>query len=135
MDYSVKLRNQSASRRGSPIYSASPFTPCRRPYSGGSHECTQRCLPREQRPSPSLHWLGNHRSSRSRTSEGCVTKLQRSLYATARWCGSAPPCPGFFKPTFLGPVAPLSPPCFVSKAPVFLSFPRFSLLDLTPSTP
>src|SRR5260370_2263306 len=106
MDYSVKLRNQSASRRGSPIYSASPFTPCRRPYSGGSHECTQRCLPREQRPSPSLHWLGNHRSSRSRTSEGCVTKLQRSLYATAPWCGSPPPGPGSFHHTFGGRGSP-----------------------------
>jgi len=64
MDYSVRLRNQSASRRGSPIYSASPFTPCRRPYSGGSHECAQRCLPRGRWPSPSLHWLGNHMPSR-----------------------------------------------------------------------
>src|SRR6266550_746410 len=60
MDYSVKLRNQSAGRRGSPIYSASPFTPCRRPYSDGSHECAQRCLLRGRWPSPSLHWLGNH---------------------------------------------------------------------------
>ncbi len=108
MDYSVKLRNQSASRRGSPIYSASPFTPCRRPYSGGSHECTQRCLPREQRPSPSLHWLGNHRSSRSRTSEGCVTKLQRSLYATARWCGSPRSGQGFYNQAFVGRVAPVA---------------------------
>jgi len=82
MNYSVRLRNLSAGARGSPICSASPFTPCRRPYSGGSHECAQRCLPRGHWPSPSLHWLGNHMASRSRTSEDCLTKLQRSLYAT-----------------------------------------------------
>src|SRR2546428_3828866 len=92
MAYSAGLREQPASLRGSPIYSASPFTPCRRPYSGGSHECTQRCLPRGHWPSPSLHWLGNHMTSRSRTSEGCVTKLQHSLYATAWRCCS--PCSG-----------------------------------------
>ena len=39
MSYSAKLRGQPANRRGSPIYSASPFTPCRRPYSGGSNDC------------------------------------------------------------------------------------------------
>src|SRR6266446_5884899 len=108
MDYSVKLRNQSASRRGSPIYSASPFTPCRRPYSGGSHECAQRCLPREQRPSPSLHWLGNHMASRSRTSEGCVTKLQRSLDATARRCCSPRSGQGFYNQAFMGRVTPVA---------------------------
>jgi hypothetical protein len=106
MDYSVRLRNQSASRRGSPIYSASPFTPCRRPYSGGSHKCTQRCLPCGQRPSPSLHWLGNHILSRSRTSEGRVTKLQRSLYATARWCCSPRSGQGFYYQAFLDRVTP-----------------------------
>jgi hypothetical protein len=46
MDYSARLRVQPASRRGSPLYSASPFTPCRRPYSGGSSDCTRRCLGR-----------------------------------------------------------------------------------------
>jgi len=45
MHYSTGLREQPASRRGSPIYSASPFTPCRRPYSGGPGECIRRCLP------------------------------------------------------------------------------------------
>jgi hypothetical protein len=106
MDYSVELRNLSASHRGSPIYSASPFTPCRRPYSGGSHECTRRCLPREPWPSPSLHWLGNHMPSRSRTSEDCVTKLQRSLYATARWCCSPRTGQGFYDQAFMGRVTP-----------------------------
>jgi len=46
MDYSVGRRFQPASRRGSPIYSANPFTPCRRPYSGGSRDCLRRCLHR-----------------------------------------------------------------------------------------
>jgi len=106
MHYSVGLRNQSASRRGSPIYSASPFTPCRHPYSGGSHECAQRCLPRGHGPSPSLHWLGNHRPSRFRTSEGCVTKLQRSLDATARRCCSPCSGQGFYDQAFMGRVTP-----------------------------
>ena len=106
MNYSTGLREQPASRRGSPIYSASPFTPCRRPYSGGSHECAQRCLPRGHWPSPSLHWLGNHMASRSRTSEGCVTKLQRSLYATARRCCSPRSGQGFYDQAFMDGVTP-----------------------------
>jgi hypothetical protein len=39
MSYSARLRVQPASRRGSPIYSTNPFTPCRRPYSGGPCAC------------------------------------------------------------------------------------------------
>ncbi len=46
MHYSARLRDQPASRRGSPIYSASPSTPCRRPYSGGSNDCARRFLGR-----------------------------------------------------------------------------------------
>src|SRR6266516_5443610 len=106
MDYSVGPRHQSASRRGSPIYSASPFTPCRRPYSGGSHECARRCLPRGLWPSPSLHGLGNHMSSPSRTREGCVTKLQHSLYATTRRCCSPRSGQGFYDQAFMGRVTP-----------------------------
>ncbi len=106
MDYSVGPRHQSASRRGSPIYSASPFTPCRRPYSGGSHECARRCLPRGLWPSPSLHGLGNHMSSPSRTREGCVTKLQHSLYATTRRCCSPRSGQGFYGQAFMGRVTP-----------------------------
>ena len=45
MNYSVRLPNRSASRRGSPIYCADPFTPCPRPYSGGPSEGIRRCLP------------------------------------------------------------------------------------------
>jgi hypothetical protein len=106
MYYSVRLRNQSANRRGSPIYSANPFTPCRRPYSGGSHECIQRCLPRGPWPSPSLHWLGNHIVPRLPVRVGCVTKLQRSLYATARWCCSPRSGQGFYDQAFMGRVTP-----------------------------
>ena len=106
MNYSVRLRNLSAGARGSPICSASPFTPCRRPYSGGSHECAQRCLPRGHWPSPSLHWLGNHMASRSRTSEDCLTKLQRSPYATARRCCSPRSGRGFYDQAFMGRVTP-----------------------------
>lgn len=47
MDYSSALWALPTSHRGSPIYSASPFIPCRRPYSGGSHDCQRRSLRRE----------------------------------------------------------------------------------------
>ncbi len=41
MVYAAKPHaSQHANRRGSPIYSASPFTPCRRLYSGGPCNCT-----------------------------------------------------------------------------------------------
>jgi hypothetical protein len=39
MVYAARLRDQPASPRGSPIYSANPCSPCRRPYSGGPHNC------------------------------------------------------------------------------------------------
>ena len=54
MDYSARLRDQPASRRGSLIYSASPFAPCRRPYSGGFRKCLRQCSPCGYQPSPSL---------------------------------------------------------------------------------
>ena len=105
MDYSVKLRNQSASRRGSPIYSASPFTPCRRPYSGGSSDCSRRLLRR---------WcclrhicIGSATTSPTTPDHvGCVTKLQRSLNATAWRC--CLPCSGqdFYDQAFMGRVTP-----------------------------
>src|SRR5438876_7320096 len=43
MDYTARLRDQAASRRGSPIYSASPFAQCSHPYSGGYCECLHQC--------------------------------------------------------------------------------------------
>lgn len=106
MDYSVGLRDQPASLRGSPIYSASPFTPCRRPYSGGSSNCIRRFLHR---------WccLRRIRTGSATTSPtipdrvGRVTKLQRSLNAAAWWCRL--PCSGqdFYYQAFLGWVAPV----------------------------
>ena len=65
MSYSVRLRVQPANRRGSPIYSASPFTPCRRPYSGGPPRLRSTMSSSRVLPSPSLHGFGNHRSHRS----------------------------------------------------------------------
>ena len=88
MDYSVRLRNQSASRSGSPIYSANPFTPCRRPYPGGPSGCARRDLPR--------WWCLRRISSGSATTcptapnqVGSVTGLQRWLHASA-WSVACP---------------------------------------------
>ena len=91
MDYSVRLRDRPANRRGSPIYSANPFTPCRRPYSGGPCNCTRRCLHRRF----CLHPLCTGSATTCPTDPnrvGCVTKLQPSLNATAWRCCS--PCFG-----------------------------------------
>jgi hypothetical protein len=88
MHYSVELRVRPASRRGSPIYSANPFLPCRRPYSGGVHDCTRRCLRRRF----CLRRLCTGSTTTSPTIPdrvGCVTKLQHSLDATA-WRGCWP---------------------------------------------
>jgi hypothetical protein len=105
MTYSARLRVQPASRRGSPIYSASPFTPCRRPYSGGPRDCAQRCLHRRF----CLHPLCTGSATTCPTAPnrvGCVTKLQHSLNATAWRCCS--PCfgQGFYDRAFAGRVAP-----------------------------
>ena len=88
MDYSVGLRADLANRRGSPIYSASPFTPCRRPYPGGPSSCLRRYLHR---------WFCLRRISTGSTTTdpttpnqvGSVTRLQRSLHATA-WSVASP---------------------------------------------
>jgi len=107
MDYSVGLRVQPASRRGSPIYSASPFTPCRRPYSGGAHDCFRRCLHRES-------CLRHFRTGSATTSPtipdpvGRVTKLQRSLYATAWRCCLPRSGQGFYYRACVDRVAPES---------------------------
>ena len=88
MDYSVRLRNPSASRRGSPIYSASPFTPCRRPYPGGPRDCVQRCLHRRF----CLRRISTGSTTTDPTAPnqvGSVTRLQRSLHATA-WSVAGP---------------------------------------------
>src|SRR5437899_6262346 len=107
MDYSAGLRDQPASHRGSPIYSVSPFAPCRRTYSGGSSDCVQRFLGR---------WccLRHIRTGSATTNPtipdrvGRVTKLQRLLNATAwRRCL---PCSGqdFYNRACVGRVAPRS---------------------------
>jgi hypothetical protein len=105
MNYAVRLRNQSASRRGSPIYSAGPFTPCRRPYSGGPGECVRRCLPQR-------YCLRCVRSGSATTvptapdQVGCITKLQHSLYATAWRCCLSCSGQNFYDRAFLDRVAP-----------------------------
>ena len=104
MDYPVRLRDQPARRRGSPIYPASPFSPCRCPYSGGPNDCARRCLHR---------WCGlrHFRPGSATTSPafpnrvGRVTKRQHSLDAAAwRDCS---PCfgQGFYDRACVGPVA------------------------------
>ena len=105
MNYSARLRNQSASHRGSPIYSASPFIPCRHPYSGGSNNCFRRCL--------HCWYCLRHFCIGSATTSptipepvGCVTKLQHSLYATAWRCCSPCSGQGFYDRAFAGRVAP-----------------------------
>ena len=88
MAYAVRLRNRSASGRGSPIYSASPFTPCRRPYSGGPDECIRRCLPHRY----CLRRISTGSTTTDPTAPnqvGSVTRLQRSLHATA-WSVAGP---------------------------------------------
>ena len=107
MDYSVGLRDQPASRRGSPIYSVSPFTPCRCPYSGGSGDCTQRCLGRR-------FCLRHIRPGSATTGPtnpdqvDRVTKRQLLLNATAWRCCS--PCSGqvFYDRACMGRVTPLT---------------------------
>ena len=105
MDYSAKLRDQLASHRGSPIYSASPVSPCRRPYSGGSSDCIRRVLHRWF----CLRLIRTGSATTIPTSPervGRVTKLQRLLYAAAwRYCL---PCSGqdVYDRACLGRVAP-----------------------------
>jgi len=107
MYYSARLRAQPASRRGSPIYSVSPFTPCRRPYSDGSRDCARRFLRRGccLRPicTDSATTFPTHPDR-----VGCVTKRQLSLDATAWRCCS--PCSGqdFYNRACAGRVAPKS---------------------------
>jgi len=88
MDYSVRLRVQPASHRGSPIYSANPFTPCRCPYPGGPGDCAQRWLHRRFY----LRRISTGSTTTSPTAPnqvGSVTRLQRLLHATA-WSVACP---------------------------------------------
>jgi len=128
MDYSAKLQDQPASPRGSPIYSVSPFTPCRRPYSGGANDCLRRCLHR---------WfcLRHFRTGSATTSPtipdrvGRVTKLQRSLNATAWRC--CKPCSGqdLYHRAFMGRVTPKAHVNYNWMAHRHLPSPDFHRLD------
>ena len=132
MDYSARLRDRPASRRGSPIYSASPFAPCRRPYSGGARTCLRQCLPCGYKPSPSLHGLGHHAASRFGTREVCVTKLQRSLNATARWRCSPRSDRGFYDRAFVNRVTPKVHVGYDWMVHCHLPSPDFHRLDWQP---
>ena len=88
MNYSVRLRGHPASHRGSPIYSASPFIPCRHPYPGGPSDCFRQCLHRR-------FCLGRISTGSATTypttpdQVGSVTGLQCSLHAAA-WSVAGP---------------------------------------------
>ena len=131
MDYSARLRDQPASHRGSPIYSASPFAPCRRLYSGGSSNCSRRFLRR---------WccLRQIRSGSATTNPtfpervGRVTKLQHSLNAAAWW--RCLPCSGqdVYDRAFVVRVAPSNHVGYDWMANHHLPSPDFHWLDCRP---
>ena len=88
MNCSVRLRDRPASRRGSPIDSAHPFTPCRRPYPGGPNDGLRRCLPR----GCCLRRIRTGSTTTDPTAPdpvGSVTRLQPSLPVTA-WSVARP---------------------------------------------
>ena len=131
MDYSARLRDRLASLRGSPIYSACPYSPCRRPYSGGPSVCIRRCLQRR-------YCLRHIRSGSTTTCPtnpnrvGRVTKLQHSLNATAwRVCT---PCfgQGFYDRACMGGVAPLPTSVITRWSHRHLPSPDFHRLDWQP---
>ena len=105
MYYSVKLRDHPANPRGSPIYSANPFTPCRRPYSGGPHDCLRRrfhrgfCLRHIRTGSATTDPTNSERVGR-------VTKLQHLLDATAWRCCSPCSDQDFYDRACMGRVTP-----------------------------
>ena len=128
MDYSARLRDQPASLRGSPIYPASPLTPCRGPYSGGPSDCMRRCLPRRS----CLRHIRIDSATTLPTSPervGRVTKLQPSLNAAA-W-ESCLPCSGqdFYYRAFAGRVAPIPRVGYYWMAHRHLPSPVFHRLD------
>ena len=131
MDYSVRLRDQPARRRGSPIYSANPFTPCHRPYSGGPSGCSRRflhhgCCLRHIRPGSATTIPTIPKPV------GRVTKRQRSLNATAwRRCL---PCFGqdFYNRACVGRVAPNSHVGYDWMVHRHLPSPDFHRLDWQP---
>ena len=131
MDYSARLREPPANRRGSPIYSASPSTPCRCLYSGGPGDCTRRCLHRRFCLRPLC--MGPATTCPTvPTQVGCVTKLQRSLDATAWRC--CLPCSGqdVYDRACVGRVTPQSHVGYDWMAHRHLPSPDFHRLDWQP---
>src|SRR6267378_1285579 len=131
MDYSHPASRTRAGLRGSPIYSTSPYSPCRRPYSGGPNVCTRQCLQR---------WfcLRHIRTGSTTTSPtnpnqvDRVTELQHSLNATA-W-GVCSPCfgQGFYDRACMGRVAPLPTSVITRWSHRHLPSPDFHRLDWQP---
>ena len=131
MHYPVRLRDQPASLRGSPIYSASPLTPCRGPYSGGPSNRIRRCLHRWFR----LHQIRTGSATTHPTNPehvGRVTKLQPSLNVTA-W-RSCSPCSGqdFYCRAFVSRVTPKSHVGYYWMAHRHLPSPDSHRLDCQP---
>jgi hypothetical protein len=131
MVYSARLRAPLASRRGSPICSASPFAPCRRLYSGGPSDCARRFLRRRC-------CLRQIRTGSATTPPtipepvGRVTKLRRSLTAAAWWRCWPGSGPGFYDQAFMGRVAPVSHVGYNWMAHHHLPSPDFHWLDCRP---
>ena len=109
MYYAAGLRPEVCSglgSRGSPIYSADLFPSCRLPYPDRLNGCTWLFLYRPHCPSPSLHRLGICSATIVGSQVISVTRLQSSLYGTARRVAGPSPTRTF---TFeLSP--PKSPP-------------------------
>ena len=131
MDYSVRLRDQPASPRGSPIYSASPLTPCRRPYSGDPRDCLRRCLHR----GCCLRHIRTGSAITDPTASdqvGRVTKLQHSLNATAWRCCSPCSDQDFYDRACMGRVAPFPTSVMTRWIPHQFPSPDFHRLDWQP---
>jgi len=131
MNYPHPASRLGASLRGSPIYSASPCSPCRRPYSGGPSACTRRCLQRWS----CLRQIRTGSTTTGPTNPnqvGRVTKLQHSLNATA-WRTRSPCCgQDFYDRACMGGVAPL-PTSVITRWPHrHLPSPDFHRLDWQP---
>jgi hypothetical protein len=131
MVYAHPASRLSASLRGSPLYSASHSSPCRRPYSGGPNVCIRRFLQR---------WccLRHIRTGSTTTCPtnpkqvGRVTKLQHSLDATAwRVCS---PCfgQGFYDRACVDGVAPLPTSVITIWSHRHLPLPDFHRRDWQP---
>ena len=131
MNYSVGLWAKPTSRRESPIYSVSPFTPCRRLYSGGPNDCTRRCLHR---------WFCLRRIRTDSTTTnptvpdqvGRVTKLQHSLDATAWMCCLPRSGRDVYNRACLGRVTPKSQVDYDWMVHRHLPSPDFHRLDQQP---